>query len=80
MAAHEGLHRIRVVGNAILALGLLLVAGALIGYLIASLLHAPSWTIGFAPFGIALSMIGAAILLTAWIIEGFTLPPRPPRL
>ncbi|HUB18965.1 MAG TPA: hypothetical protein VL990_10045 [Acidobacteriaceae bacterium] len=79
MAAQEGLHRIRVVGNAILALGLLLVAGAVIGYVIAGLLHAPSWVTGFAPFGIALSMLGAGILLTAWIIEGFTLPPRPPR-
>jgi hypothetical protein len=24
-------------------------------------------------------MIGAGILLTAWIIEGFALPPHPPR-
>ena len=79
MAAQEGLRRIRLVGRAILALGLLLLGLALIGGLIASLLHEPPWTISFAPFGIGLSMIGAGILLAAWIIEGFALPPHPPR-
>jgi hypothetical protein len=80
MAAQEGLHRIRLVGKAILVVGLLLDAIALAGGVTAVFLHAPLWTAGFAPFGIALSMVGAGVLLTAWIIEGFTLPPRPPRL
>jgi hypothetical protein len=78
MAAQEGLHRIRLVGKAILVLGLFLDAIALVGCLTASLFHESPWTTGFAPFGIALSMIGAGILLAAWIIEGFALPPRPP--
>jgi hypothetical protein len=80
MAAQEGLHRIRLVGRAILALGLFLDAVALIGCLTAAFFRESAWTAGFAPFGIALSMVGAAILLTAWIIEGFTLPPRPPHV
>ena len=79
MAAQEGLHRIRLVGKAVLALGLFLDAIALAGYLTATFFHQPPWTAGFAPFGIALSMIGAGILLAAWIIEGFALPPHPPR-
>lgn len=79
MAAQEGLRRIRLVGRAILALGLLLLALALVGGLVANLLHEPPWTISLAPFGVALSMIGAGILLAAWIIEGFALPPHPPR-
>jgi len=77
MAAPEGLRRLRLVGNAILALGLLIVAGVLLGCLTASLLHSPPWVLDFAPFGIALAMIGAVILLAAWIVEGFT-HPRPP--
>jgi uncharacterized membrane protein YeaQ/YmgE (transglycosylase-associated protein family) len=77
MAAQEGLHRIRLVGKAVLVLGLFLDAIALIGCLTASLFHESPWT-NFAPFGIILSMIGAAILLAAWIIEGFALPPQPP--
>jgi len=78
MAAEEGLRRLRLVGKAILALGLLLVAAALIGSLIAGWFGASPWILGFAPAGIALSMIGAGILLTAWIVEGFLHPPRPP--
>ena len=80
MAAQEGLHRIRLVGKAVLVVGLLLDAVALVGCLTAAFFHQSAWTTGFAPFGIALSMAGAAILLTAWIIEGFTLPPRPPHV
>lgn len=78
MAAQEGLYRIRLVGRAVLVLGLLLDAIALAGCLTAAFLHQSPWTAGFAPFGITLSMIGAGILLAAWIIEGFALPPHPP--
>ncbi len=78
MAAQEGLQRIRLVGKAILALGLFLDALAFVGWLTAVLFHQPPWTIGVGPFGIALSMVGAGILLAAWIIEGFALPPHPP--
>ena len=77
MAAEEGLRRLRLTGNAILGLGLL-VGGTLLGWLAAILFHAPPWVLGFAPFGIGLSMAGAAVLLIAWIVEGFVHPPRPP--
>ena len=78
MAAEEGLRRLRLVGNAILSLGLLLLAGVMVGCLTATFFHAPPWVLGFTPFAISLSMIGAAILLIAWIVEGFVHPPRPP--
>jgi hypothetical protein len=78
MAAQEGLHRIRLVGKAVLVFGLLLDAIALVGCLTATLFREPPWALGFAPFGVGLSMAGAGILLAAWIIEGFALPPHPP--
>lgn len=78
MAAEEGLRRLGLVGNAVLGLGLLLIAGALLGWLAAILFRTPPWILGFVPFGIGLSMAGSAILLIAWIVEGFVQPHRPP--
>jgi hypothetical protein len=78
MAAAEGLHRVRLVGKAILAIGLFFDAVALVGCITADVLHMPLWTMGLGPLGIGLSTLGAAILLAAWIAEGFTLPPQPP--
>jgi F0F1-type ATP synthase assembly protein I len=78
MAAEEGLRRLRLVGRAILGIGLVLVAGVAIGFVTSSFAHSPPWTLNFAPLAVALSMIGAGILLIAWIVEGFVHPPRPP--
>ncbi|HEX4064711.1 MAG TPA: hypothetical protein VHZ09_01715 [Acidobacteriaceae bacterium] len=79
MAAKEGFRRLRLLGNSVLALGLLLLAGALISWLVAVALRTGApFVAAFGPFGILLSALGAAILLIAWIAEGFCEPRQPP--
>jgi len=79
MAVEEGFRRVRLIGKTILAIGLLLLAFALIGFLVDVLFHVAPFALGFAPLGIFLSTLAAAILLGAWIAEGFCEPRQPPR-
>ncbi|HEX4036851.1 MAG TPA: hypothetical protein VHX37_02235 [Acidobacteriaceae bacterium] len=79
MAVEEGFRRIRLIGKSILAVGLLLLAVALIGFLIDAVFHSAPFALGFVPLGIFLSAFAAAILLGAWIAEGFCEPRQTPR-
>lgn len=80
MAYREGFRRLRMVGKAVLAAGLIFDAFLLIGFVVALLTRNPAeasfFAIGF--FGIPVTVSGLVILCAAWIIEGFVLQPRPP--
>lgn len=78
MAANEGFRRIRLVGKAMLGIGLFLVLFLIVG-LIAMLFVADRGSIsffGFGYFGIPLSIAGGAILVVAWVAEGFASDTR----
>jgi hypothetical protein len=81
MSHREGFRRVRLIGKAILATGLLLDGFLIIGLIVAGLARglgdaSPFFAIGF--FGIPVTIVGIAILCAAWIVEGFLLHPRPP--
>jgi hypothetical protein len=78
MAAAEGFRRIRLIGKTILVIGLILLAADLVGFIIDVVFHTGPNALGVAPVGIFLSALGAAILLAAWVAEGFCEPRRPP--
>ncbi len=77
MAIREGLRRIRVVGATLLVVGLLLDAVLAVGAVLATTfaLRVPILGVGF--FGIPLTLLGATILLVAWVADGFR-RRRPP--
>ena len=80
MALEEGFRRIRFAGKGVLFTGLILVAVAVLFSLVSGLGRAEFTGFGFfAVIGIPISVVGAAILLGAWIAEGFASPRQPPR-
>jgi hypothetical protein len=78
MAAQEGFRRIRLIGKAILIIGLSLLGIAILGYILEAIFHLHFFVLEFAPLGFLLSAIAAAILLAAWVGEGFCEPRHPP--
>jgi hypothetical protein len=78
MALDEGFRRIRSVGKAILATGLLLDLFLIIGLVVSAFggQALPFFPVG--AFGIPLTVAGAIILLGAWVAEGFAHPRQPP--
>ena len=82
MALEEGFRHLRFVGKGILLTGLILEAAALVYALAGGIIGRGEFAAGFGFFGaigIPICVLGAAILLVAWIAEGFLLPRRPPR-
>ena len=81
MALEEGFRRIRFAGKGVLFTGLILVAVAVLFSVVSGLFGRAEFTgFGFfAVIGIPISVVGAAILLGAWIAEGFACPRQPPR-
>jgi hypothetical protein len=79
MALDEGFRRIRTVGKAILATGLLLDLFLIIGLVVSAFgAHAlPFLPIG--AFGIPVTVAGILILVGAWVAEGFVAPRQLPR-
>ncbi|MGD0367814.1 MAG: hypothetical protein ABSA94_10160 [Acidobacteriaceae bacterium] len=78
MALDEGFRRMRTVGKAILAAGLLLDLFLIIGLIVAAFAAPPSPFFAIGAFGIPLTVTGATVLLGAWIGEGFARPRQPP--
>jgi hypothetical protein len=79
MALDEGFRRIRTVGKAILATGLLLDLFLIIGLLVSAF---GGQALAFFPigaFGIPLTVAGILVLLGIWVAEGFVVPRQPPR-
>jgi hypothetical protein len=79
MALDEGFRRIRTVGKAILATGLLLDLFLIIGLVVAAFAAQPSPFFAIGAFGIPLTVADGVILLGAWVAEGFAHPRQPPR-
>ena len=79
MALDEGFRRIRTVGKAILATGLLLDLFPIIGLVVSAFggQALPFFPIG--AFGIPVTVAGIVVLLGVWVAEGFALPRQPPR-
>lgn len=70
MALREGFRRVRLIGKIILAVGLLLDAFLLAGFVAAGFgEHIEIFAFGF--FGIPPTILGAVLLLAAWVAEGF---------
>ena len=75
MAVREGFRRVRLIGKIVLAIGLLLDALLLVGFLAAAFgERVEIFGVGF--FGILPTIFGAIILLAAWVAEGFTTRPH----
>ncbi|MGB6134262.1 MAG: hypothetical protein WCC14_00625 [Acidobacteriaceae bacterium] len=70
MALREGFRRVRLIGKIILAAGLLLDAFLLVGFVAAGFgKHIQVFALGY--FGVPATILGAIILLAAWVAEGF---------
>lgn len=75
MAVAEGLQRIKVIGRVTLLIGIAVGGfGLLSGFVMAHFYNLPPMMLIFGVIGLYLSLLGAVVLLGAWVLEGFLVP------
>lgn len=78
MAASDGFRRMRRVGISLFVVGIMGDCSLIVDYMGSRFFGRLMPASGLGFLGIPFTLIGGALLLSAWIAEGFALPHPPP--